>query len=195
MTDRKPQPDFEQLVGADLSPAEHDRLLRVHELLVEAGPPPDLAAGSGAPLPSATVHVLRRRRGALAAIAAALGVLVFAVGFLAGARSEAPSTFRTYAMTGTPAAREASATIELFGVDAAGNWPMELAVSGLGRPDDGDHYELWLTRDGRLVALCGTFVAEPDGGTVVPMNAPWTLSDFDGWVVVEEGTEVPLLTT
>jgi hypothetical protein len=29
----------------------------------------------------------------------------------------------------------------------------------------------------------------------VPMNAPWRLSDFDGWVAVEAGSKTPLLTT
>jgi hypothetical protein len=72
---------------------------------------------------------------------------------------------------------------------------MELVLSGLGEPSSGDHYELWLTQGGRLAALCGTFLADSDGSTVVPMNAPWKLSDFDGWVIVEEGTNVPLLTT
>jgi hypothetical protein len=36
---------------------------------------------------------------------------------------------------------------------------------------------------------------EPDGTTVVPMNAPYKLRDFDAWVVVEEGSTTPLLTT
>ena len=188
-------PDFDELVGTDLSETERERLHRVHDLLVEAGPPPDLPAGSGAPEPGASVHVLRRRRGALVAIAAALGVLVFAVGVLAGVRSESPSTFRTYSLAGTAAAVDARATIELFDADSAGNWPMELAVSGLGEVRNGDHYELWLTQDGQLAALCGTFLVDADGSTVVPLNAPWRLTDFDGWVVVEEGTEVPLLAT
>jgi hypothetical protein len=29
----------------------------------------------------------------------------------------------------------------------------------------------------------------------VPMNAPYNFTDFDGWVVVEEGSTAPLLTT
>ena len=35
----------------------------------------------------------------------------------------------------------------------------------------------------------------PDGTTVVPMNAPWRFDEFDGWVVVEEGSTAPILTT
>jgi hypothetical protein len=29
----------------------------------------------------------------------------------------------------------------------------------------------------------------------VPMNAPYNFTDFDGWVVVEEGSTTPVLTT
>ena len=39
------------------------------------------------------------------------------------------------------------------------------------------------------------FHVAPDGTAVVPMNAPYRLDQFDGWVVVEEGSEMPLLTT
>ena len=35
-------PDFDELVGTDLEPGERARLERVHELLIAAGPPPDL---------------------------------------------------------------------------------------------------------------------------------------------------------
>ena len=36
-------PDFDDLVGTDLDPAERARLERVHDLLMAAGPPPDLS--------------------------------------------------------------------------------------------------------------------------------------------------------
>ena len=37
-----PPPEFEELVGADVGQEERARLQRVHELLVLAGPPPEL---------------------------------------------------------------------------------------------------------------------------------------------------------
>jgi hypothetical protein len=120
-------------------------------------------------------------------------VLVFAVGYLAGGTGY--QTFDSLEMSGTAAAAEASATIEIFAVDSAGNWPMEIRVSGLEPPASGKPYEVWLTRDGELAALCGSFLAEPDGTTTVPMNAPYRLRDFDAWVVVEEGSETVLLTS
>ena len=38
-------PDFDDLVGGDLPADERERLRRVHDLLVEAGPPPELPEG------------------------------------------------------------------------------------------------------------------------------------------------------
>ena len=189
-------PEFDELVGSDLEPIERQRLLAVHELLVAAGPPPDLATGAAAP--ETTQRVLRlphRRRGALVALAAAFGILLFAVGYVVGDGRNEPGTFDSVAMSGTPQAQQATATLTLFDVDEAGNWPMEISVSGLMPLASGKPYELWLTRSGKLSALCGTFRVQPDGTAVVPMNAPYRLNEFDGWVVVEEGTTAPLLTT
>ena len=189
-------PDFDDLVGGDLEASERQRLLRVHEQLVAAGPPPEVSAELRAPATGATVHVLtRRRRGVLAAVAAALGVLVFAIGYLAGGRDDGAGTFASYAMAGLGEAADASASLDVYDADAAGNWPMRLEVSGLAPAAGGRTYELWLTRDGELAAQCGSFLADADGKTVVPMNAPWKLREFDAWVVVESGSKTPLLTT
>ena len=186
-------PDFDELVGSDLEPGERERLVRVHELLVAAGPPPELPSSVAAPpVREPTRLVPRRRRVALVALAAAFGLAVFGAGFVIGDRGDEPGTFRVVAMTGTADAPGASASIEVFDVDAAGNWPMEISVEGLAPSASGRPYELWLTRDGELAVLCGSFLAEPDGTTTVPMNAPYKLKEFDGWVVVEEGTTVPV---
>jgi hypothetical protein len=89
----------------------------------------------------------------------------------------------------------ASATIAVFEIDEAGNWPMELEVAGLTPPAEGKLYELWLTRNGEPGVLCGSFLTDEDGSAEIPMNAPWRLSEFDGWIVVEQGSEEPLLST
>ena len=189
-------PDFDELVGSDLGPGERERLLRVHDLLVAAGPPPEPPSSLAAPpVREPTRLVPRRRRVALVALAAALGLVAFAAGFLIGDRGNQPGTFQVVAMTGTAEAPRASASIEVFDVDAAGNWPMEISVTGLAPSASGRPYELWLTKGGELVVLCGSFLAEPDGTTTVPMNAPYKLKEFDGWVVVEEGTTAPVLKT
>jgi hypothetical protein len=67
---------------------------------------------------------------------------------------------------------------------------MELRVNGL----PAGTYELWLTRDGKLAEPCGAF-AVAEGETTVPLNAPYKLKAFDGWVVVPSGAREPVLTT
>ena len=183
-------PDFDELVGSDLDPSERARLERVHELLIQAGPPPELGAETN-------VVAIRpqRRRVALIVIAAALGVGLFAAGLAVGGRGGGPGTFEVVSMTGTPYTTGLSASLTIFDADDAGNWPMELDVEGLVPSPDRTPYELWLTRKGELAALCGSFLAEADGTTVVPLNAPYRLREFDGWVVVLAGSKSPLLTT
>ena len=178
------RPDFEDLVGGDLDPEERARLERVHDLLIAAGPPPE-------PLEAPIELRPRRRRGVLLALAAALAVTAFAL----GAALTGPDVEFTEAMTGTAAANNARATLAVYDLDAAGNWPMELTVSGLPPAANGRPFELWLTRAGEPAALCGAFRTSPDGSAVVPMNAPYRFAEFDGWVIVENGSETPLLTT
>jgi len=195
------RPDFDTLVPDDLGSSERDRLRRVHDALLAAGPPPDLSVRlAGAPATEERVVELaprrrRRQRFALVAIAAALAVAVFAAGFSAGDHRGTPSAVATVSMTGTPLAENAHASLALFEVDTAGNWPMKLSVKGLDPSPSGRPYELWLTRHGKAVALCGSFVPRSDGTATVPMNAPYKLTEYDGWVVVEEGSMAPVLTT
>jgi hypothetical protein len=181
-------PDFDDLVGADLDPAERARLERVHALLVAAGPPPEPAARV---LPFRP----RRRRGALLAIAAALAVAAFAIGAAVGNHTAGRSVDFVVTMDGTKTAPAASASLAVFETDAAGNWPMKMTVAGLGPRPSGRPFELWLTKNGKLAALCGSFVTNSKGSASVPLNAPYRFDAFDGWVVVEEGTTTPLLTT
>jgi hypothetical protein len=185
-------PDFDELVGTDLDPAERTRLERVHDLLVAAGPPPDL-------IPEADVVELhsapRRRAGALIAIAAALAISLFAFGAAAVNGSKTAAGSEVVSMQGTAAAPEASASLEVLPVDAAGNWPMRFTVSGLAPMPSGHPFELWLTRNGSPAALCGSFATDDTGAADVPMNAPYEFSEYNGWVVVEEGSRTPLLTT
>jgi hypothetical protein len=184
------RPDFDELVGTDLPPSERARLERVHELLVAAGPPPPEV------VPVASVELRPHpRRGALLALAAALAVAAFALGAALVDGASGRNVDFTETMTGTPSAANATASLAVFEIDAAGNWPMELTVTALPPAQSGRPFELWLTRDGRLGALCGAFLTDTDGSAVVPINAPYRFDEFDGWVIVEEGTQTPLLTT
>jgi hypothetical protein len=181
-------PDLDDLVGADLDPRERARLERVHELLLAAGPPPepiDLPIELRPP---------QRRRGAVLALAAALAVAAFALGAALVDGGGRTVDF-TETMTGTASATDATASLAIYELDDAGNWPMELTVAGLPPATSGRPFELWLTRGGELAALCGGFFTDSSGAASVPLNAPYRFDEFDGWVIVEEGSETPLLTT
>ncbi len=184
-------PPFDEIV--DGTDPERDRLRATHDLLLAAGPPPELPPSLQA-APAQQSHVIailpRRRYTAIAAVALAACVL-FGVGYAIGGRDVPKGPVRTIAMTGDSGA---TASIALLAADAAGNWPMSLEVSGLPPLPEGKTYSLWLTRGGKLAEPCGAF-AVAAGTTKVPLNAPYRLKQFDGWVIVRTGTKVPLLST
>jgi hypothetical protein len=197
-------PDFRDLVGEEVPAEERERLRNVHEMLVAAGPPPELSPELQEPpaVGGATVSFLpRRRRAALLLIAAALAAAAFGGGYFAGGQGRETGFKAVHAiqMHGTAAAPNALATLELADVDSSGNWPMLVTVQGLPQVPRGAYYELFLTRHGRLAASCGTFVVHA-GKTKVHLNAPYKLKSFDGWVVTKHvrgsrESSRPLLTT
>jgi hypothetical protein len=182
-------PEFAELVADD--DPERDRLQAAHELLLAAGAPPELPPQLQEPPPEPRATTLlfpRRRFTAIGAVAAAAAVL-FGVGYTIGGRDSLEQPVRTVAMTGQAGA---TATIDVMARDAAGNWPMTLEISGLPKLPDGETYTLWLTDGGELARSCGEF-AVAAGTTKVPLNAPYSLKEFDGWVVVRTDTERPFL--
>ena len=183
--------DVRDIVGDDLEPGELEQLERVHALLERAGPPPELSpAVATAPEPP-TARILpfpRRYRYTALAAAAVAAFALFGLGYVVGGGGGGASPLQTVAMSGPG---PASAELDLFEKDAAGNWPMELRVSGL----PAGTYELWLTRNGKLAEPCGAFAVAAEGETTVPLNAPYKLTSFDGWVVVPSGAKEPVLTT
>ena len=186
--DRRPLDDLIDPVGDD----ERARLERVHALLLAAEPPPELSPAlvePPAPPRVKVVPLLRRYRLTVIAVAATLAVGLFAAGYLTG--RDGRTLDRQVAMAGPNGAR---ATIDVFEVDAAGNWPMELRVSGLRDLLPGKRYALWLTRNGKLADPCGTF-AVADGSASVPLNAPYRFRDYTGWVVVKAGSSDFVLRT
>jgi hypothetical protein len=182
-------PRFDDLV--DANDPDRDRLESIHQLLAAAGPPPELppALETAPPEPRPSVLAFpRRRHTAIAAVVLAACVL-FGIGYAVGGRTGPETSVRTIAMSG-PAG--ATASIALQPVDAAGNWPMVLAVQGLPRLPAGKSYSLWLTRNGKLSDPCGSFATGP-GTTSVPLNAPYRLKEYDGWVVVRTGSTRPFV--
>ena len=185
-----PSPHFDDLVD----PADPDRarLLAAHELLIAAGPRPELSPELEEPPadPGGQAVPFTRRRYTLVGAVAIAATILFGVGYTVGARNGPGAPVETIAMTG---ADGAEATIDLLAKDDAGNWPLNLNVSGLPELPPGSTYTLWLTKDGELAEPCGSFVVA-GGTTEVPLNAPYRLRAFDGWVVVRTGTTEPLLT-
>jgi hypothetical protein len=184
---------FEDLVDRQgLSAGEEARLRRVHDLLVQAGPPPDLPPALERP-PSAPAEaevvqfpLLPRRRWPLAVVAAAtLVALAFGGGYLVGHAKKKPTSFvtkRVVPMHGS----HALALLRVAPRDDAGNWPMELEVNNLPtQKARGDYYELWLTRDGKAIVPCGAFRVNART-TTVRLSVPYDFSRFQGWVVTRQ---------
>jgi Anti-sigma-K factor rskA len=175
-------PEFDDLIGGDIPAEERERLLAAHEALLASGAPPELPPGlAHAPDPEPKVSFLpKRRRYTAVAIAAAIAVAALMGGYAFGQRS-AGGGFRT-AWVAQLQGPSASGSLKVGTQDQAGNWPMILTVNGLARLPAGGYYELLLTRKGKPVASCGTFVVD-SGSTDVRLNAPYKLKTFDGWVV------------
>lgn len=188
-------PDFDELVGYNVPAEERDRLRRAHDLLVEAGPPPELSPEQEAvPWPDDALQPLFGRRREHKArrpvlLAAALATAIF-VGFLLGqattSDNSSVSATKTVELHGTPLARNALATLKLGKEDAAGNWPMVLHVTGLPRLEHGGYYALFLTKGGEPLVSCGTI--NVSGATSVRLSAAYALERFDknGWVIVRQ---------
>ena len=187
-------PDFDELVGADLGDAERARLRRVHDLLLAAGPPPELSPKLTAPPPETRASVIpfpRRRWRTFALTAAAALLVAFFAGWAVGGGGGGDNVRRTIAMTGP---HGALASLDVLTADNAGNWGMRMRVTGLPVLPSGKTYALWLTKHGRLDSVCGVFVVGR-GATTVRLSAAYHLKEYSGWVVVVTGTRTPVLRT
>jgi hypothetical protein len=189
------RPDFDDLVGYNVPAEERERLRRTHDLLVEAGPPPELSPElETVPWPDDALQPLFGRRREHKArrpvlLAAALATAIF-VGFLLGQATTSDNSSvgatKTVQLHGTALAHGALATLKLGNEDAAGNWPMVLQVSGLPKLENGGYYALFLTKDGEPLVSCGTI--NVSGATSVRLSAAYALERFDqdGWVIVRQ---------
>lgn len=157
-----------------------------------AGPPPDVPpalAEAPAPPPHVGPLALPRRPGrrVVLLLAAAVAVAaIFGAGYGVGQNggSSSPAAW-SVALSGTTAAPAARATLDVLpGED--GNWPMHLRVTGLAALPPHGQYEVYLLRDGKPWASCGTFVVGASKTASVTLNAPYPLHRGDRWVVTRE---------
>jgi hypothetical protein len=192
-------PDFDELIGNDLPEGERERLRRAHELLVRAGPPPELSPElETVPWPDESLAPLwQRKRKPVTQrpllIAATLAAAVLVGVMLGRASTSEESTtalnaIRSVELRGTALDPDAEGTLHLGERDRHGNWSMVLQVRGLDDLGEGGYYDLYLTRNGEPRVLCGTFNARGRREVVIRLNAAYDLARFDrnGWVVTRQ---------
>jgi len=181
-------PVFDELVGDGATGAERERLRRVHELLLAAGPPPELPPQLASTPDFAAVRRRQRRtlkRRAFLLVGAALAVAIaFAAGFaIANHRGGETPAARTVTLRGTSAAPQARATLELLPA-RRGNRPARLSVVGLPPLPPQAFYNVYLVRPGKPMASCGTFtVSSSSQAFTVTLNVPYAPAGGDSWVV------------
>jgi len=175
-------PEFRDLVGDDLSPEEGARLERVHDMLIAAGPPPELPPELQevpSERPVATPIVLPRRRvGAAIALAATIALVAFLGGFIAG-HSGAGDSFQSVRNV-TLGNGRAKAVVRFAPKDANGNTTMDVKVENLRPLPRRDYYVLLMTKNGKPVVECGTFNLRRGGPTTFKFTVAYDPSDFDG---------------
>ena len=196
-------PDFADLVGPEVPPAERERLRAAHDLLVRAGPPPELSPElEQIPWPEEALAPLglirskphRRRPWLLIASAAAALVLVgFLIGQLGGSKNTSFDVARTIKMHGTAEARGAAAVVDVGRPKSDGNWPMLISVTSLPPARNDSYYEMWLSKNGKPVFLCGSFNTRNGADTELNLSAAYPLkrNSFDGWIVTRHVDGVP----
>jgi hypothetical protein len=196
-------PDFRELVGDDLPEEERARLKRAHDLLVAAGPPPDLTpALDQPPRADASVSWLpRRRAGAALVLAAALLLTSFAAGVLIGDRGDSSASRGFDAQRTVLLGKSGSAlvVVRLGKADRHGNHQMLVTVEGLERQTGGDYYSLLMLRRGKPVAVCGTFNVASRVATTIRLTTAYDFEGYDGLMLAEyreaDHEDHPLLQT
>ena len=193
------EPTLDDLIGAEKPGAERQQLQQVHELLLEAGPPPELSPELEAG-PNLKMTTGKRRRGrkprATLLLAAALAIfVVFFAGYGVGNHRSGKNTIGpvlAQALQGTRLAPQAEGALRVWSSKDGSNWPMTLSVAGLPTLPPHNYYEVYLFRDGKVQpwGTCGTFrVGDSDAarGLTVTLTSPYPLEKGDTWVVTRPG--------
>jgi hypothetical protein len=187
--------DFRDLVGDDLSQEERVKLERVDRLLRSVPAPPSEVPGS---LDRAVNRIGTERRQwtpRRLLVAMTLAVTLAALFFGLGRWTTSGEPHYRASIQMTPAASNpgASALIKLGDRDANGNWKLKLQVGGLPELTGDGYYVLWLAKDGKYAATCGTFKVR--GDTTIDTTVSYRLSEYDAWVISEARDDAPWLLT
>ncbi|MFZ0341370.1 MAG: hypothetical protein WAL31_03440 [Gaiellaceae bacterium] len=190
------EPTLNELIGSEASGAERERLQHVHDLLLQAGPPPELSDELEAG-PTLDLTLGKRRRAkkprAMLLLAAALAVaVVFLAGYTLrgnGGGSRVNSSVLSQALGGTSLVPHAQGTLEVWNSQDGHNWPMTLTVVGLPQLPPHSYYEVYLFRHGKLGGSCGLFRVGSDAQdpVTVTLTSPYELRKGDSWVVTRPG--------
>ena len=192
--------DFDDIVDlAGVSPEDRSRMLRVHELLVAAGPPADLPsalteAPSGVDEAKVIAFPRRRRTAAAILIAAAVAVACFSGGYVLANQAHHGTSLHAIRVVGLSGEQNSLASLRVGAADANGNWPVQLTVKGLPQLHGTDsHYLLMLTQNGKPTWVCGMFKVGSDGATTVSFSVPYRITGQTKWAVTEmtKGTRFP----
>jgi hypothetical protein len=190
------EPTLDDLIGTDTTGAERQRLQRVHELILEAGPPPELTpeleAGPTLAMTTGKGRRAARPRALLLLAAALMVLLVFFGGYAVGNGGSGKSTAKpviAQALKGTTVTPNAQGTLEVWSSKDGKNWPMTLSVVGLPQLPPHTYYEVYLLRHGKPWGSCGTFRVGRSSAeaTTVTLTAPYSLQKGDSWVVTRPG--------
>ena len=188
------EPSFDELVGAETTGEERERLRQAHELLLRAGPPAELPPELRKAPQMGVVSLQERRRvmkrRTLVLLAAALAVVaVFFAGYAVSSHrngSSGPPVAKVVSLEGTALAPGAQGELEVWH-PSAGNWPMKLRVSGLPRLPSRSYYAVYWVRAGHILAPCGQFRVDGPHALTVTLNAPYPIQPGDTWVVTRQG--------
>ena len=171
---------FDELIGAEPAGAERERLRSVHELLVEAGPPPEITPEiASGPTTMMTLGKARRARNSrrklvLLVAAAALVAAIIGIGLSTNSNKQG----LVVPLHGTVVAPNATGTLDVLRPRT-----MRVDVRGLERGT----YGVYVVSNGRPSLECGSFVVTNFGmNTTATLTSPYRLHAHDTWVVARQ---------
>jgi hypothetical protein len=185
--------NFDDWVDVEgLSPAERARLERVHDLLLQAGPPAALPSElERPPAPVIPLRRVNRRSGMVALLAAAILVAgAFAGGYFT-AHNGSMHVVREASLQSSSG--RAFASLRIGNRYESGNWPIAMTVRGLPQQTkEGAYYLLLLWHNGKPAGVCGAFRVER-GVTKLHFDVPYDITASTQWVItaIQPGERYP----